>query len=134
MLAAVLVTVTLAAVGCGSSHPRTEVLKGTNPVPTDIYLRITGPGGAVYYIAQRFTRGGLFKGFRFHETATDEGAFLPPRVRELKLCGSTHVIQTYDAPQLQKWRGKTLAITIYGEKTSRIFCAVLTRHLYLGAS
>jgi hypothetical protein len=134
MLAAVLTTVTLAVTGCGSSHPRTEVLRGTNPLLSDVYLRITGPGGAVYYIAQRFRGGGAFKGFRFQKSAGSEGVFLPPRVRERKLCASTHVIQTYDAPQLQKWRGRTLAISIYGQKTSRIFCSVLTGNLYLGAS
>lgn len=124
----------LAICGCGSSHPRTEVLRGANPVPSDIYLRVTGPGGAAYYIAQRLRGSAEFNGFSFHKTAGTEGAFLPPPVRERKLCASTHVIQAYDAPQLQKWRGRTLAITIYGEKTSRIYCAILTGNLYLGAS
>ena len=134
MLAAVLSTVTLAMAGCGSSHPRTEVLRATNPLPSNIYLRITGPGGAVYYIAQRFRGSAEFNGFSFHKTAGSEGAFLPPPVRARKLCASTHVIQAYDAQQLQKWRGRTLAITIYGEKTSRIYCAVLNGSLYLGSS
>jgi hypothetical protein len=134
MLAAVLTTVTLAVAGCGSSHPRTEVLRGADPTLSDIYLRITGPGGAVYYMAQHFRGSREFNGFRFHKTAGSEGSFLPPPVRERKLCASTHVIQDYDAPQLQKWRGRTLAITIYGEKTSRIFCAVLGGSLYLGPS
>jgi len=101
---------------------------------SDIYLRITGPGGAVHYIAQRFRGAGEFKGFTFHTSADREGAFLPPGVRERKLCASTHVIQAYDAPRLQKWRGRTLAISIYGQKTSRIYCAVLTGNLYLGPS
>jgi hypothetical protein len=134
ILAAVLTMVALCMVGCGSDHPRTEVLKGTNPVLSDIYLRITGPGEAVYYIAQRFRQGGSFNGFSFHKTSTGKGVFLPPRVRERKLCASTHVIRAYDAPQLQEWRGKTLAITIYGKETSRTFCSVLTGNLYAGAS
>jgi hypothetical protein len=134
MLAAVLTALSLALAGCGSSHPRTEILRGTNRLLSDVYLRITGPGGAVYYIAQRFRGSGAFKGFRFHKTVDSERVFLPPPVRERKLCASTHVIQTYDAPQLQKWRGRTLEITIYGGKTSRIFCAVLTGNLYLGSS
>jgi hypothetical protein len=134
MFTAVLITVALAMAGCGSSHPRTEVLRGTNPVVSDIHLRITGPGGAVYYIAQRFRGSGPFNGFSFHKTAGSEGAFLPPRIRERKLCASTHVIRADDAPQLQKWRGSTLEITIYGEETSRIFCAVLTGNLYREAS
>jgi hypothetical protein len=134
MLAAVLTTMTLAIAGCGSSHPRTEVLRGVGPDVSDIYLRITGPGGAVYYLAQRFRRTELFDAFRFRRTAVSEGVFIPPRVRERKLCASTHVIRAYDAPQLQKWRGKTLEITIYGQKASRIFCAVLGRDLYLEPS
>jgi hypothetical protein len=60
--------------------------------------------------------------------------FVPPRVRERKLCASTHVIRADDAPQLQKWRGRTLAITIYGQQSSRIFCAVLGGDLYLEPS
>jgi len=60
--------------------------------------------------------------------------YLPPRIKERKLCASTHVIQTYDAPQLQEWRGKTLEITIYGQKTSQIYCSVLTGNLYVEAS
>lgn len=98
---------------------------------SDIYLRITGPGGAVSYTAQVFRRGGAFDRFNFRETPRNGGVFLPPPVRERKLCGSTHVIQAVDAPQLQKWRGKTLAITIYGKKVSQIYCSVLTSSLYL---
>jgi hypothetical protein len=134
MLAAILTTLILVTAGCGSSHPRTEVLRATNPQISDIYLRITGPGGAVYYIAQRFRDGSAFSRFNFHETAAGEDLFLPPSVRERKLCASTHVIQGGDAPQLQKWRGRTLAITIYGTKNLRLFCAVLTGSLYLGTS
>ena len=134
MLAAVLITVTLAMAGCGGGRPRTEVLEGASPSISDVYLRITGPGGAVYYIAQSFRDSAEFSTFRFHKTAGHEGLFVPPSVRERKLCASTHVIRAGDAPQLQKWRGRTLEITIYGEKPSRIFCAVLTGDLYFGAS
>jgi len=134
MLAVVFTAVTLAMAGCGSSHPRTEVLGATSPVISDVYLRITGPGGAVYDIAQRFMGSGSFKRFHFYETTDSQGLFVPPDVRERKLCASTHVIQAGDAPQLQQWRGRTLEITIYGKKTSRIFCAVLTGNLYLGGS
>jgi hypothetical protein len=133
-LVAVLGAVALAVAGCGAAHPRTVVLRATAPVMSDIYLRITGPGEAVSYTAQVFRRGGAFDRFNFRETPRNEGVFLPPPVRERKLCASTHVIQPGDAPQLQKWRGKTLAITIYGKKVSRIYCSVLTGSLYLGAS
>jgi hypothetical protein len=134
MLAGVLAAVVLAMAGCGGSHPRTQVLRATAPVLSDIYVRITGPGGAVSNTAQLFRRGGVFDRFNFREAADREGVFLPPPVRRQKLCASTHVIQAGDAPQLQKWRGKTLEITIYGKKVSRIYCSVLTSTLYLGGS
>jgi hypothetical protein len=134
VLATVLATVVLA--GCGSTHPRTEVLRSANPLTSDIYLRITGPGGAVNYIRQRFMTGGSFGKFRFDAAgragrSRKGGPFLPPRLRDRKLCASTHTIQPGDAPDLQKWRGRTLAITVYGKKISTIFCAVLTSDLYL---
>jgi hypothetical protein len=134
VLAAVLTSAAFVLAGCGSGHPRTEVLRSTSPITSDIYLRITGPGGAVYYVAQRFSAGDAFSRFRFHKTASSDGVFLPPPLRERKLCSATHRIRSGDAPQLQKWRGRTLAITIYGRKVSRIYCAVLTGSLYLGPS
>ena len=84
--------------------------------------------------AQVFRRGGAFDRFNFREAAAKKGVFLPPPVRRQKLCASTHVIQTGDAPELQKWRGRTLEITIYGKKVSQIYCSVLTGTLYLGDS
>jgi hypothetical protein len=134
VLAAVLTSAALVVAGCGSGHPRTEVLRSTSPITSDIYLRITGPGGAAYYVAQRFSAGDAFSRFRFHETAGSDGVFLPPTLRERKLCSATHRIRSGDALQLQKWRGRTLAITIYGRRVSRIYCAVLTGGLYLGPS
>lgn len=130
VLAAVLASVTLAVAACGSAHPRTEVLKSANPFTSDIYLRITGPGGAVSYIGQELT-GGAFRKFKFNE-ADKQGLFLPPGVRDRKLCSSTHTIRSADAPELQKWSGRKLAITVYGNRTSSIFCAALGPGLYLG--
>lgn len=132
-LAAVLATASLAIAGCGSSHPRTVVLRSAVPATSDIWLRITGPGGAVSYVSRRFKSGGAFRKFRFGD-AGRKGLFLPPHVRDRKLCASTHVIWRGDAPQLQKWRGRTLAITVYGAKVSGIYCAVLGPDLYVGAS
>ena len=97
-----------------------------------MYLRITGPGGAVHYLSKRLRQAHLFDRFNFHEASGKEGVFLPPSVRERKLCASTHVIKPYDASQLQKWRGRTLAVTVYGQKVDRIFCAGLTWNLYVG--
>jgi hypothetical protein len=137
-LAAVLAAVALAMAGCGSSQAghraRTEVLKSTSPPTSDIYLRITGPAGAVYYLAQHFRSAGAYDRFDFHQAVGSKGMFLPPRVRERKLCAATHVIRPDDAAELQKWRGRTLATTIYGKKTSLVYCAVLTRGLYRGGS
>jgi hypothetical protein len=134
-LFAMLVGAALLTAGCGSGdHLRTEVLRATNPVTAGIYVRITGPPGAVSYVGQRLNSGDTWKQVRFSENAVIEGEFLPPSVREQKLCSSTHVIQTVDAPQLQKWLGKRLEIAIYGPKTSAIYCAVLGYGLYLGSS
>ncbi|HEY3578654.1 MAG TPA: hypothetical protein VGK68_11795 [Gaiellaceae bacterium] len=131
-LAAVLATGTLALAGCGSSHPRTEVLRSANPLTSDIYVRITGPGGAVSYVARRFMSGGEFSRFRFSKEPR-EGPFLPPRVRDRKLCSSTHVIRDSDAPALQRWRRRTLEITVYGIKVSAIYCAALGPNIYAGS-
>ncbi|HKO26375.1 MAG TPA: hypothetical protein VJU80_02875 [Solirubrobacteraceae bacterium] len=124
-------TATLVMAGCGGSHPRTEVLRSANPLTSDIYVRITGPGGAVSYVGRRFMSGGEFSRLRFSKELR-EGPFLPPRVRDRKLCSSTHVIRSSDAPALQGWRGRTLEITVYGNKISAIYCAALGPNIYAG--
>jgi hypothetical protein len=130
-LTAVLATVIL--VSCGGSYPRTEVLRSVNPLTSDIYVRITGPGGAVRYIGQRFMTGGFAK-FNFSD-ARRVGLFLPPHVRERKLCASVHTIRDGDASELQKWDGRKLAITVYGKKKiAAIFCAALGSAIYLGSA
>jgi len=131
LVAVILASVALALVACGSSHPRTLVLRSALPATSDIWLRITGPGGAVSYIADHFRSGGAFSRFRFSESGR-RGLFLPPGVRDRKLCASTHIIRQGDAPELQKWRGRTLAITVYGTRVSAIYCSVLGPELYLG--
>lgn len=113
----------------GTANPRTEVLRSTSPL-SGIWVRITGPGGAVDYVGSRFLTGGAFR--RFTLRKAPQGSFMPPPIRNQKLCGATHVIQPGDASQLQKWQGKKLAISIYGEKASAIYCAVLGYGLYLG--
>jgi hypothetical protein len=132
VLAAVLVSLTLALAACGSGHPRTEVLRSASPLTSDIYLRITGPGGAVSYMAQELS-GGAFTRYRFNEPP-GSGLFVPPDARDRKLCASTHTIRSEDAPELQKWQGRTLAITVYGKETSSLFCAALGPGLYLGGA
>jgi hypothetical protein len=125
VLAAVLVTA-----GCGSSQPRTEVLRSSIPLTSDIYVRITGPGGAVGYVGRQFMTSGTFDRFSFKRENRKAGLFLPPRVRGRKLCASTHTITPIDASELQKWRGRTLEVSVYGRKTSTIFCSVLGSALY----
>jgi hypothetical protein len=118
----------LAICGCGSHHPRTQVLQSANPLTSDIYLRITGPGGAVNYVAQRLMTGGFSK-FSFTKERV-QGLFLPPGVRDKKLCSSTHTIRWWDASELQKWRGRKLAICVYGKKISAIYCAAFGPSIY----
>jgi hypothetical protein len=130
LLAAAAVGVFLALRSSGAPKPRTEVLRSESPL-TDIWVRITGPGGAVSYVGNRFLTGGAFTKFTFRK-APAKGLFLPPVVRGQKLCASTHVIQPGDAPQLQEWQGRRVAITIYGNRTSALYCAVLGYGLYLG--
>ena len=123
-----IVSLPLATCGCGSSHPRTQVLQSANPLTSDIYLRITGPGGAVSYVAQRLMTGGFSK-FSFTK-GTGQRLFLPPSVRDTKLCASTHTIHWWDASELQKWRGRKLAISVYGKKSSAIYCAAFGPSIY----
>ena len=111
---------------------RTKFVRGSpaDPDVSDIYVRITGPGGAVSYVARRFKTGDAFSRLSFKD-ASREGSFLPPDVRDRKLCSSTHIIRSDDAPELQKWRGRTLEVTIYGRKISAIYCAVLGSEIYV---
>lgn len=133
MVAVVAITGLVALAGCGGSHPRTELLRSTNPLTSDIYVRITGPGGAVSYTAQRFITYGGFSKYSLRKDPSG-GFFVPPRVLDRKLCASTHIIRRADAPELQRWRGRTLAITIYGAKSSNLFCVALGPALYQGGS
>jgi hypothetical protein len=132
VLPAVLATVILALAGCGSSHPRTEVLRSANPLTSDMYLRLTGPGGAVSHVAQQLMTGAFSK-YNFRKDRR-EGRFLPPRVLDRKICSSTHTIRPADAPELQKWRGRKITITVYGRKNSTIYCAGLGPGIYQGGS
>jgi hypothetical protein len=129
-----LAAVVLALAACGSSQPssqpRTQVFRSANPLTSDIYLRITGPGGAISYVAQRF-EGAAFRKYDFSKVR--RGVFLPPQILVRKLCSSTHTIRRSDAQALQEWRGK-LAITVYAKKNSAIFCAAFGPGLYQQAS
>src|SRR5436305_2599112 len=112
-----------------STNPRTEVLRAASPL-SDIWIRITGPGGAVSYVGHRFLTEGLVSRVTLRKAPT-KGFLLPTALREQKLCAATHLIQPGDAPELQKWKGRKVEITIYGKKTSALYCAVLGYGLYL---
>jgi len=131
VLAAVLTTVILVMTGCGGNHPRIELLRSANPLSSDISVRITGPGGAVSYVGQRFITRAAFSKYSLRKAPRGR-FFVPHRILDRKLCASTHIIGSGDAPDLQKWRGRTLEITVYGKKSSVIFCAVLGPGLYQG--
>lgn len=133
LLAAVFTTLCLVLAGCGGSQPRTELLRSSDLRTLDIYVRITGPGGAVSYTAQRFMTSSGFSRYGLRKDPRG-GFFVPPNILERKLCASTHAIGPGDAPQLRKWLGKKLEITIYGAKTADLFCAALGPGLYQSGS
>lgn len=133
VLAAVVAGACLTMAGCGGSHPRTELLRSASPVTSPVYVRITGPGGAVDYTGHHFMTFGGFSKYGLRRDPRG-GFFVPPRILDRKLCASTHIIRRGDAPELQRWRGRTLAITVYGPKASILFCAALGPGLYRGGS
>jgi hypothetical protein len=130
--AAVLVAAILTLTGCGSSHPRTQVLRSANPLTSDMYIRVTGPGGAVSYVTEKIMSGGLSR-YSLRKEGR-KGFFVPPRITDRKICASTHTIRSSDAPALQAWRGRTIEITVYGGKSSMFYCAGLGPGIYRGGS
>jgi hypothetical protein len=110
-LAAVLTALLLSVSACGSNGMKTEVLrlKSANPLTSDLYVRMSGPTGAVGVIAKGLITGG------FNNNA--EGSFLPPGSRQQKACSFSHIIDYADAPNLQPWRGRKMTITVYGNRS-----------------
>ncbi|HEU5477429.1 MAG TPA: hypothetical protein VFU64_06320 [Gaiellaceae bacterium] len=126
ILAAVCATVTLVASACGASSSRTEILRlrSANPLSSNIYVKITGPAGAVDYITQRLTAAAFKK--------EDVGVFVPPSRHPRALCSFTHTIRPTDAPDLQRWRGKKMRIAAYG--SAGPLCLVLRSGIYRASS
>ena len=125
ILAALLTGLMLMACACGSNGTRTEVLRlrSANPVTSDLYVRMRGPAGAVSFIAKGLITGGFSKGA--------EGFFLPPRLRQQKVCSFSHTISYADAPDLQAWRGRKMTITVYGNSSyAATYCRGIRAGIY----
>ena len=105
ILAAFCATLILNASACGGNSSRTEVLRLKSAPPSFTFVTIKGPAGAVKYI-ERWLRPGTFK-----EDAA--GVFAPPPRYPRPRCSFTHTISATDAPDLQRWRGRKVTISIY---------------------
>ena len=124
-LAALLTGLMLTACACGSNGTKTEVLRlrSANPLTSDLYVRMRGPAGAVSFIAKGLITGGFSKGA--------EGFFLPPRLRQQKVCSFSHTISYADAPNLQAWRGRKMRITVYGDSSyAATYCRGIRTGIY----
>ena len=112
VVAGVLTALLFVASACGGINRKTEVLRlrSANPLTSDLYVRIRGPGGAVSYLEEGLARGA------FGSTET-QGFFVPPGLRRKEACSFSHTIDSLDAPQLQDWRGKKMKVTVYGNST-----------------
>ena len=112
--------VVLAVSACGSGT-KVEVvrLRSANPLTQDLYVRVKGPAGAVRYLAGALSAGA----FRRDQV----GFFLPPsRRHRTALCSFTHIITSEDVPNLQRWRGKTIKLSVYGQSSyAGSFCRAL---------
>jgi hypothetical protein len=127
----VLGVVTVTASGCGASQkPTKELLRSANPLTADIYVQIRGPAGAVSYIANAIETG-AFTSIRtggFTEYSSG-GSFIPPRLHhrlhQQRICLFAHTVQSVDSPKLQPWLGKKITISVYGNKSSVLYCRLL---------
>ena len=138
-LALVLAAVVLIGSSCGgaSSKPTKELLRSANPLTSDIYVQVRGPAGAVTPIANTIKTGA------FSEIKTgpitkygDGAAFLPPplyhHLHENRICLFAHTIRAWESPTLQPWVGKKITISVYGKKSSLLFCRLIGG-VFLGA-
>ena len=124
-LAVLLTGLMFVACACGSNGTKTEVLRlrSANPLTTDLYVRMRGPAGAVSFIAKGLITGGFSK--------DAEGFFLPPRLRQQKVCSFSHTIGYADAPNLQAWRGRKMTITVYGNSSyAATYCQGIRAGIY----
>jgi hypothetical protein len=128
ILVAVCTTMIFAVAACGGSASKTEVLRlrSADPLTSDLYVRIKGPSGAVGYIAQRLRTAAFLE--------DPIGVFAPPsRLHGRRpICSFTHTITPLDAPDLQRWRGKTVRLTVYG--VAGTFCRGFGSGVYQAGS
>jgi hypothetical protein len=115
-----LTVVLLSTTSCGASknEAETAILRSSNPLTSDLYIRIHGPAGAVDYIADEMITGAFIK--------NREGFFAPPRLPESfdqRVCSIDHIISSTDSPNLQAWRGKQTTIAVYGDESyAAVYC------------
>jgi hypothetical protein len=109
--AVVLTALALTTAACASSSTKIEVLRlrSANPLTSDLYVRISGPAGAVNYLAHGLTAGAFSTGAG--------GSFVPPTVRRRKACSFSHTIGYGDAASLQAWRGRKIRIAVFGNRS-----------------
>lgn len=126
-LVLVLLAVMLTASGCGAGNEptRTELLRSANPLTSDVYIQIRGPAGAVNYLGNTL-QGAAFTNQTGAFTEADSGFFVPPalhnRLHEHRICLFVETIQPWDRPEIQPWVGKKITVTVYGNKSSVLFC------------
>jgi hypothetical protein len=128
-LVQVLAAVMLTTSGCGNSNePTKQLLRSNIPLTSDLYVQIKGPEGAVSKIANAIETGAFTKIKTGAVPPYGEGgSFVPPRLRQHRVCLFAQTIQPVDSPQLQAWRGKKITFTVYGAKSSSsvIYCRLI---------
>ena len=127
-----LAAVLLPASGCGANgKPTKELLRSANPLTSDIYVQVRGPAGAVSPITHAIETGAFTKIKRGPITTYGDGAsFLPPRLyhhlHQHRICLFAHTIQAGESPTLKPWVGKKITISVYGHKSSMLYCRLIT--------
>jgi hypothetical protein len=108
---------TVSACG-GSDASKTEIvrLKSTPPIS---FVRVSGPAGAVNYIAGRLAAATFTK---------DEVGVFPPSHYPRPRCSFSHTIRSTDARDLRHWRGKKVRIAVYD--SAGLFCQVLRLYIF----
>jgi hypothetical protein len=125
-----LAAIVLTASGCGASDkPTKELLRSANPLTSDIYVQIRGPAGAVSYVAKAIETGAFTSLKTSAFTKYDNGSFVPPRLHhqlhQHRICLFAHTIQSVDSPKLQAWQGKKITMSVYGKKSSVLYCRLI---------
>lgn len=110
---------------CGTSDkPTKQLLRSNNPLTSDLYVQIKGPAGAVSKIANAIETG-AFTNIKMGPVPPygNGGSFVPLRLQRHRICLFAQTIQPADSPQLQRWVGKKITFTVYGNKSSSaLYC------------